>query len=467
MDYIEKQNCLFVFKTLLNFYNTNLVITNPVYDDTQPSKSFEKTIFNHIFHDSALGLLPHTIAGTVYDFKSAKKLVLSTFIGRQWPTSTYTFANESDYIDVMQSVNFTVEPSPLYQKNLLNDYIANYVGYGVVSRNIDNVYVICTRHLKQFEIREGYSNLDCVVYLDDTMEFDYCEIGGNKRTDELAIRECITAITTMVQIEEHLGKVHFATSDKFNVLLHTLDKKNPVHRLLLPITHKPYSANESGAISLLGQTGLCTWFNFTRKGVGQCFEYAINKFNIRDTLIPKKNIPGESPIHKHQHMWFDCIRNFVSEFLSIQTSLDCDDFIILLKENYNGIYDETTSKLENMIDICTMVIYSNIIHECCSNPGITKFTMNPFAISTSWKQNDSLYMIDKINNLGQQTLANFLSWITSSDAIRLNDERWIDMCCVNDVEKKIYNRFMSAMLTLDIPVDAVLHSNNISSSIAY
>ena len=32
-------------------------------------------------------------------------------------------------------------------------------------------YVIDTRYLKQFEIREGYSKLDCVIYLDKKMKF--------------------------------------------------------------------------------------------------------------------------------------------------------------------------------------------------------------------------------------------------------------------------------------------------------
>ena len=94
MDYItelEKQKCLFIFKTLLNYFNTNVVLPVEVYDNTQPSKSVEKTIYNLIFHDFMLELCPHILKGTIYDLKSTARAILSTIIGRFWPTSTYTF----------------------------------------------------------------------------------------------------------------------------------------------------------------------------------------------------------------------------------------------------------------------------------------------------------------------------------------------------------------------------------------
>jgi hypothetical protein len=166
-------------------------------------------------------------------------------------------------------------------------------------------------------------------------------------------------------------------------------------------------------------------------------------------------------------LWYNCIREFVSNFLSIQPSFDYGKFINLLKENYCGIYDETKKSFDNIIDICTMFIFSNIIHECCSNSKVSKLSTNPFTISTTWKQNDSLNVNDKINNLGEQLGINYVAYVTSLEAIRLTDKRWIEICCVNDTEKQIYSAFIKKSLKLDIPKDTILHPSNISSSISY
>jgi hypothetical protein len=325
---------------------------------------------------------------------------------------------------------------------------------------------IDTRHLQQFEIREGYSKLDTIVYLDDNLEFDYCYINGLKRTDDFAIRECITAIYTISTVENHLFKIHLFVSEKFNLLLNTVDKANPIYRIMTPITHNPYFNNEGGANSLLGPTGFCTWFNLTRNGLGQYYEYTKQNFKIRDFLIPKQ-FPGKSAIQKHQHLWFDCIRIFVSSFLSIKTILDCDKFIELLKSNYNGIYDETKSKFDNIIDVCSMVLFSNIIHECYSNSELNKLVVNPYTVSSSWKQNDSSDLSDKVNSFGGQTQINLVSYATNLEAIRMDDERWVDMCCINDAEKAAWQNFRTAISKLEIPEDAILHPKNISSSIEY
>jgi hypothetical protein len=468
MDYIaklEKQKCLFIFKTLLDYFNTNVVLPVEVYDNTQPSKSVEKKIYNIIFHDYMLQLCPHILKGTIYDLKSTSRAILSTIIGRLWPTSTYTFKNELDYTNIMKSVGFKVESSTLSQKKLFNDILDNYIGYGLVLKKKNN-YVIDAQYLQQFEIRKGYSNLNCIIYLDNKMHFDYCKINGQKRSDDFAIRECITAMTTIVTMKQHLFEIHFLISDNFHLLLNEIDKSNPIYRVLIPTTSNTYKVTENGVITLFGQTGFCSWFNVTRDGLVQYYNYTKQTFKIRDVLIPKQ-LPGKSAVHKHQHLWFNCIRNFVSEFLAIQPKLDSKDFINVLKKNYDGIYDETKSEMENVIDICTMMIYANIIHESCSNSKLQKSPTNPYTISTSWKQNDSSKLSDKINNLGEQTEANYIAHVTSIEAIRLDDKQWINRCCVNEKEKKIYKKFRTSILNLDIPEDAVLHPKNVSSSISY
>lgn len=465
MVFSAKSINLFVFKFLVDYFNKNVVILDPVYNNTQPSKSILKTFFNYIFHDYMLDLIPHSKYGTVCDFKSTINFILYTIIGRIWPYSNYKFINELDYITTMNSNNFSVEPSILSKKDLFNDIIDNYIGYGLVTKK-KNKYVIDTRYLQQFEVREGYSKLNCIIYLDDEQHFDYCKINGHKRIDDLAICECITAISTIITLEYHLFKIHILIGDKFNLLLNTLERTNPIYRILIPTTHSTYDVIEIGAITLLGQTGFCNFFNFTRKGLEQYYEYIKLNFKIRDILIPKK-ILGKSSVHEHQYLWFNCIHNFVNNFLKSQTNLDSDNFIKLLNENYDGIYDKTKCDMENIIDICAMIIYSNIIHESYSNSKLSKISMNPYTISTTWRENDSLVLDDKINSLSEQTIVNFIAYVTSLEAIPMNDERWINLCCINDTEKLIYNNFRTVIKNLDIPDYAILHPKNISSSLTY
>jgi hypothetical protein len=465
MEQIKNQYGLFLFKSLLDYYKSHFVLPTLVYDNTQPSHSFEKEIFNTFFHDYMLHLIPHSVNGTIGDFKIINKILFSTLIGRKWPLSNYNFVNELDYITKMKSVNFQVEKNTLQIKHFFNDFIDNYIGYGLITKKKRN-YIIDTRYLRNFEIRKRHSNLDCVVYLDNNLHFDYCKIKGKKRIDDFAIQECITALVTIVTLENHAFQIHFLVSDKFNLLLNTLDKKNPVYRLMIPFMHNPYLINESASISLLGQTGLCNWFNFTRNGLSQYYDYVKKNFKIRNLLMYRQ-LNGKSVIEKHKYLWFNCIFKFIKHFLSIQVDLDCDDFIMLLKNNYNDIYDENKTKLENMIDICTMFFFSNILHEVYSNTKIVKLNTNPYTLSTTWKQNNSSILGNKINNLGEQLEVNLIATITSIEAIRMDDEHWIELCCVNSQEKQIYNDFRTSISKLDIPENALLHPKNISSSISY
>jgi hypothetical protein len=160
----------------------------------------------------------------------------------------------------------------------------------------------------------------------------------------------------------------------------------------------------------------------------------------------------------------------VSRFLAIQTpeSLECDDFLHQLKATYTGIVDESKSKTTNLRDICAMLIYAcSIQHELHANPRFAKLSTNPFVLSTTWKQSDSTAIIDKINNLGEQLEVNLMATVTASEAIRLDDKRWVEMCCVSHAEKRVYTAFHNSIAKLDIPEGAILHPKNISSSVRY
>jgi hypothetical protein len=463
MDAFEKQSCLYLTSAILTYHANNLVFEDPVYSSTQPSNSLSKSLLKFLFYDEKLDLVPHTKDGMVYDLENVNVHILFSLAGRYWTMSKYKFVNELDYITIMKSVNFVATPNngePVVK--LFNTMLDNYIGYGLVNKK----RVIDTRYLQQFDIRPGYSKLDTVVYLNNDLHFDYCKINGEKRTDEFAIRECMTAIFTVATVENHLFKLHLLVADITNTLLNKLPKSNPLYRILIPFTHDTYTAHENSSISLFGETGFCSMFNFTRDGVVQYYEYVKQNFNFREFLTPKP-LSGKSIIHKHQHMWFKCIHKFVKSFLQIQTNLDCDEFLNLMKANYNGIYDANKSSLENAIDICAMIMYTNVVHEVHSNKQVVNASTNPFTVSTTWKQNDRLNLCDKINTLGEQTLISVVLYATSFEAIRLDDERWVDMCCVNELERQIYQKFRKAISKLDIPEDAILHPKNISSSISY
>ena len=341
----------------------------------------------------------------------------------------------------------------------------------VVSHMESHRHVIDARYLQQFEIRPHYSPLDVMVVLNGDLHFDHCRISGVKRTDDLAIRECITTVFTMATLDRHLFTIHLLISDQFNMILaSSLPPTHPMYRLLMPIAHSPYKVNESASISLLGETGFCQWFNFTRKGIGQYFAHVKRTFRIRDVVIPNRRLHGLSTVHKHSIIWYRRIQRFVSQFLAIQTaeSLECDDFLHQLTATYHGIVDESKSKIVNIRDICTMMIYAcSIQHELYSNPTFSKLSTNPFCLSTTWKQSDDTALTDKINNLGEQLEVNFIATVTANEGIRLDDERWVDMCCVSHAEKRIYKAFHNSIAMLDIPEDAILHPKNISSSVRY
>jgi hypothetical protein len=153
------------------------------------------------------------------------------------------------------------------------------------------ISVIDARYLQQFEIRPHYSPLDVMIVLDSNLHFDNCSIDGVKRTDDLAIRECCTTMITISTMERHLFIIHLLISDQMNMLLAScLTHIHPLYRLLMPITHSPYWTNEGATISLLGETGTCNWFNFTRNGIVQYHAYAKRTLNIRDVIIPNRRL---------------------------------------------------------------------------------------------------------------------------------------------------------------------------------
>jgi hypothetical protein len=452
-----------MYKEILNLYD-NLKGTITTYDDNQPTKNAMTKFLKYIFFDdSVINILPRIKNGL--SNSSIQILFFNNILGNYLQIPNIPFNNETDFLKKTQNLFVKAQKSNQSQQDFFDNFLDKFIGYDMITYK-KNKCVIDMRYLSQFEVKKGYSTLNCIVYLDDKHKFDYCKINGQKRTDDFAIRECLTAIITIITYEHHLLNVHLIITDNLNILLDTLDKKNFIYRLLIPTKNDVYSVNEMSLITLFGKTGMCDWLNFTRNGIIQYCEYVKQNFNFRRFLTPCK-IQGESSLQKHKQMWFNCIHGFVGKFLDVQPNIDCDRFINLLGENYKGIIDETKSDKENINDICTMIIYSNIIHEVYSNPALVNVMYNPFIISTTWKENDSSKLTDKINNLDEYIKSSFIYYVTDREAIRQDSSIWIDKCCINENEKKIYNEYLTAISRLNIPVDAILYPGNISSSISY
>lgn len=472
MEQIQKNICLNVFKEVVYllriFYSPSLF-----YDPTKPTKSIDKEILKFLFYDGMLyKYIPHATNGEiVYNLSNIISHIIFCISGRFWPQSTYTFVDQTDFIKLMKSSGFKVKSIKTSQRELFNNVLNNYLGYDLVTKDNEN-YIIDTRYLDKFELRQGYSKLGMVIHLDKDLKFESVNIAGKTRHDEFAIRRCLTAIFTIITIEHHFVNTH-TVSDKLNVLLHQIDNKSAIFRVLKPFTHDAYRPGERGAIVLMGQTGLFSSFNFTRQGFEQYYEHATKNFNFSEFLTPRI-FPGESNVNKHKIEWFNCIKDFVANFLYENkddlTTEEGDKFLELIEETYPNITypaGKSGTNLDKIIHICTMIIYINIKHECFSNSKLNCLVMNPFAISLTWKNGNKNTPLNKrISNLSEQTLLIGVSTSTSLDGLMLIDKRWIEMCCVTPQEKEIYREFFQSVEKLGIPKGSVLHPSNIGCSVS-
>jgi hypothetical protein len=467
------QNSLYLI-FLKKFIGLFRIVSSPllVYDTTKPTKGFDKEVLKFLFYDGMLEkYIPHAKYGeTVYNLSNIISHIVFAISGRFWPQSNYAFVDEQEFKRLMRSVGFPIKSIKISQKELFNNVLNNYLGHDLVEIK-DGKNIIDTNYLNYFECRPGYSKLGGVIHLDQNLCFDYVLIDGKKRSDEFAIRRCLTAIFTIITIEHHFINTHTLLSDNLNVLLHQIDNTSAIFRILKPFMHDSFRAGERGSIVLLGETGLFSSFNFTRKAFGKYYSYAEKKFDFGKFLTPI-NLPGY--INQHKYKWFNCIKVFVTEFLNENNNgINLQEgvkFLNLIETAYPKItYPDGTgeNKLDKIIAICTMILYINIKHECFSNAKFTELITNPFVISFTWKNGTKETPLNKrISNLGEQTTLFLIGLETSLDGLMLIDKRWIEMCCVTPQEKQIYCDFFQSVENLGIPKDSVLHPSNIGCSVA-
>jgi hypothetical protein len=476
--WFSKRFALFVFRPIISLLSSNKNNGEFTATPLQPSKW---DCFSSCFFDSKIHSVYHTRYGVLVNKSKIVDMIANTFLGRLFPTSNYKFVNEQDYITTMSGVGFTgftqSDLSKPTVEQLLNLF-EKYIGYLLFEPTANNTFILNTHKLSKYEIRKGYSNLKTLVCLNADLSFKYCEVGEKRYFADspgidFAVRECITAIMTLITIEKHLFNIHMSVNDKMNAILETqLIKIHPVRRLLGMYSNRPYFQQEFATVSLLGPKGLSNVFNLTHKGVIDYMNEYLTNHDIRKEMYVAKHLEhfSNNGINGDMKLWWDCIYNFVNDFLKLHasslTDYETTQFLNTLKQEYPDICGSETDVQKNLCDICTIVLFSNIIHETYSNSSLGLILCNPFLISSTWKENASNNLADKVNNLSEQLMTNIILTATKPDSVPIGSEMWENMFGNTDDERNVFRNFRNSIQQLDIAETSILHPKNISSSIS-
>jgi hypothetical protein len=459
-------------KIVINNFKYLLIIPSRKNIELTPlKKNCTNTIIKKLFFNENINYIPHTQIGLIHG--NMLELILINIKTQYQIISNYKFIDELDYISILENCNYTMF-TRLNNKSGLDifyDLIENKIGYSLINY-INNEYIIDTTELSKYEIRDGYTNLNFIIYLDIINDiFVISKIKNNNKiyyeyseNFDLIVREATSAIITLLTLKEHLFKLHLLVSDKFNMLLeNNLSENNQVSKLLYRYRINPYEINEIASLTLFSNNGISLSFNLTQNSVVNYYNDTVANFNFRDIIdidklksYPKKNINNE------MILWWDCIFNFVSLYLNDidENDIELNMFLNILNKEYPNILLCKSMK-QNIIDICSLILFSPIIHELYSNPELTKIISNPFIISTSWKNNNSTDLIDKINNLSEQLNLNLIAYRTSYDSLNYNDKKLIE----ETDKKNIVTDFYNNINKLPININSIIHPTKISSSI--
>ena len=478
MSWLTKRVALFVFKPIISVLSTKKTTGGFLNTPLQPSS---RDCFSNLFLDNKIHSVYHTKYGILSNRTHLVDMIANKFLGHLFPYSKYTFTDERDYINTMASVGFfdfkkfDNSVSPVDQ---LMHFFQKYVGYFMFEPSDNDTFVLSTKKLSKYEIRPGYSTLNTLVCLNKDLSFKYCEVGEKRYLSdspgiEFAVRECMTAIITLLTIEKHLFNIHMLVNDKMNTLIEiNLTESHPIRRLLGMYANRPYIQQEFATLSLFGLRGLGSSFNLTQKGILDYLTDYSASHNIRKELYVADhlNLFSNENISGDMKLWWECISKFVSEFVKLNSYMIANPetkmFLNQIKKEYPGICGAETDNLKNLCDICSMTLFSNIIHELYSNNTLGLILCNPFALSSTWKSNESSNLSDKINNLSEQLMTNIVLTVTKPESIPMGSELWETKFAKTYEERKVFSDFRTSIGDLQISETSILHPKNISSSIS-
>ncbi len=476
--WFSKNIALFLFRPIMSILSAKKTTGNFSTTPLRPSK---KDCFSRCFFDNKIHSVYHTRYGVLSNKSHLIDMIANTFIGNYFPVSNYKFDNERDYITTMNGVKFTefnrVNPSVSMVDQLLL-FFDKYVGYLLFEPTANNTFLLNTYKLSKYENRPGYSSLKTAVCLNADLSFKYCEVGEKRYFADspgihFAVRECMTAILTLITLEKHLFGMHYLVVDKMNTLIEVgLTQSHPVRRLLGMYSNRPYITQENSVLSLLGTTGVPLVFNLTQNGVISYLEEYSSLHDFRKEMYVAdhlERLPNKG-INADMKLWWNCIYKFVKEFLELHAhtikDTETTQFLDCLKNEYKGICGQETNVLTNLIDICTMVLFSNIIHELYSNTTLGLLICNPFVLSSTWKSNNSSNLSDKINMLSEQLFLNIILTATKPESIPIGSDMWENMFAVSKMERSAFRDFRVSIEQLNILESSIIHPKNISSSIS-
>jgi hypothetical protein len=237
-------------------------------------------------------------------------------------------------------------------------------------------------------------------------------------------------------------------------------------------SNRPYFQQEFATVSLLGPKGLSNVFNLTHKGVIDYMNDYLTNHDIRKEMYVVGHLEhfSNNGVSGDMKLWWDCIYNFVNEFLKLHayslSDYETTQFLNTLKQEYRDICGSETDVQKNLCDICSMVLFSNIIHETYSNNTLGMILCNPFVVSSTWKDNASNNLADKVNTLSEQLMSNIILTATKPDSVPIVSEMWENMFGNTDEERIVFRDFRNSIEQLNIAETSILHPKNISSSIS-
>jgi hypothetical protein len=398
-------------------------------------------------------------------------------------------------------------------------------------------YCIDISELENYEHRDGYWKTNGYAlfdYVDGALSFAELHMDGNVLTDtndanttsdrmlEFGLMKFIVGLTAIQTIKYHLAYTHVQVSDKLNTLIEKeLDPTNPIRRLLTIISYEVYGVNEGSMLFILGENGVLSGAsNVTQKGVRDYIKDSYERFDFREIMdvaritalgtgvgITTKEMADIFPRSankdaKYSDMsavdvqwwrtnlsnipmvnrlaeWWHIVYRFSDSFVNIHyptqyVSQNTKHFLDRMKSEYE--MTEEKSDKEFLIDICAMALMVGVIHEQYSNDTIANLAMNPFVLSLSWKENDSMELTDHINDFSNQMYLTLTFLGTKLGSKRLHGN--FEHLCSGphkDQELVVFRKFQADILHYIKELDeagngketTILHPENVECSVRW
>jgi hypothetical protein len=457
------------FARVVHLYTAALAVLQPAFafDDTPPSRSiFRRAVSALVFDPALLALVPHAALGTVSSIADLPLYALLLASAAYPLLYARDLTSEAAYLELMRPFAlWRVQPCATTPLQTLEALIGRC--FGVLATTNGTFTGIDLTHLSRIERRAGYADLGVRIHLSPSDgRVVACELPGGVHAapdDELAVRQCTSALLTSTMIEHHLAQIHLALSDRTCTHLLSVPKSHPVRRLLLPLANHAFFANETGVPFLLGPRGFCVWTNFTQSGVLDLAAHATRTLDPAWLLLGHAGECGEVAVQ--MHAWRACVRAHVRAFLHLHPAIERDRHAVAFARSFVSPSLPTPT----VEDACTMALLVPVAHEIFSNPWSSTFVTNPFtAASFVWRDAPSTApLLSHLPTLAEQIFVNATRHSTMREATRLDSPVWIDRCCATVEERAAYADFARSIAALNIPPDAVLNPANISSSVSY